>query len=135
MRAALAVRHHKSFRRFAMTRTNFSRTSLIGAAAAGLVTLAAGSAAWAQAATYPQGTDCSTIQNSANRMDCTKQMNEQQQNSNQGVVTPSPSATDNGTDNSDVNPNDPATNNSAQPGANGGNTDGNTNDSNGGTTN
>lgn len=61
----------------------FLTASLVGSAAAGL--LAITTPAWAQATTYPQGTDCSAIQNSASRTDCLNQMNESRQNTDPAV--------------------------------------------------
>jgi cytoskeletal protein RodZ len=65
-------------------------TSLVGSAAAGL--LAITTPAWAQATTYPEGTDCSAIQNSANRTDCLNQMNESRQNPTPTAPSPAPDA-------------------------------------------
>ena len=60
-----------------MKRTNLTAT-LLGSAAAGLIALA--TPALAQSTTYPAGTDCSALENSANRTDCMHQMNESRQN-------------------------------------------------------
>jgi hypothetical protein len=67
-----------------MKRTKLT-ASLVGSAAAGLLAVAAASPAWAQATTYPEGTDCSAIQNSANRTDCMSQQNESRQNMEPGT--------------------------------------------------
>jgi hypothetical protein len=71
----------------------FKRNALIGTAAAGLLALAAATPAFAQATTYPRGTDCSTIENTTNRTACLNQMN-QEPNSNQNQVTPLPGTND-----------------------------------------
>jgi hypothetical protein len=68
-----------------MTRTTLT-VSLVGSAAAGLIAVAIASPAWAQATTYPQGTNCSVIQNSADRTDCMNQMNESRQNQIPGTA-------------------------------------------------
>jgi hypothetical protein len=74
-----------------MKRTTLT-ASLAGSAAAGLLAAALATPAFAQATTYPDGTDCSAIQNSANRTDCMSQQNESRQNatpgSGSGEVTP-----------------------------------------------
>jgi hypothetical protein len=69
-----------------MKRTTLT-ASLISSAAAGLIAAAIVSPAWAQATTYPQGTDCSAIQNATNREDCMTQMNESRQNQIPGTTT------------------------------------------------
>jgi hypothetical protein len=73
------------------------RTTLLGSVAAGLLAAAAATPAWAQAATYPEGTDCSAIQNSASRMDCMSQMDNSRKNPISGnpnpTTNPTPSAT------------------------------------------
>src|SRR5690348_17351979 len=66
-----------------MKRTTFT-ASLVGSAAAGLIAAAIATPAFAQATTYPDGTDCSAIQNSTNRQDCVTQQNESRQNTNPG---------------------------------------------------
>ncbi|WP_395022178.1 hypothetical protein [Dongia sp.] len=71
------------------------RTTLLGSVAAGLLAAAASSPAWAQATTYPEGTDCSAISDSASRMDCTHQMNESRQLPDTGNVVPDPDGTGN----------------------------------------
>jgi hypothetical protein len=69
-----------------MKRTTLT-ASLVGSAAAGLMAAAIATPAWAQATTFPEGTDCSAIQNSASRTDCMSQMNESRQNQNSGTAT------------------------------------------------
>jgi hypothetical protein len=113
-----------------MTRSTLTRTSLIGTAAAGLVSLAASAPAWAQANSYPPGTDCAAIQNSVSRKDCMSQMNEQRQNGTPGSVAP-----DTGTPVPDINTgaplpdaNSPPQNGTSQPngtGINGNGSNGN----------
>lgn len=61
------------------------RTTLLGSVAAGLLAAAAATPAWAQATTYPEGTDCSAIQNSASKMECMNQLNESRQNPDPGL--------------------------------------------------
>ncbi|GAB2176825.1 hypothetical protein [Dongia sp. agr-C8] len=63
------------------------QTTLLGSVAAGLMAAAIASPAWAQAATYPKGTDCSAVQNSASRTECMNQMEESRQNPNSGQST------------------------------------------------
>jgi hypothetical protein len=70
-----------------MKRTTL-RASLVGSAAAGLIATAMAAPAFAQATTYPAGTDCSTISNAANRTDCMSQQNESRQNANPGQQQP-----------------------------------------------
>jgi len=65
------------------------RTTLLGSVAAGLLAAAASSPAWAQAATYPEGTDCSALQNSASKTECMNQMDESRQNPVSGNPEPS----------------------------------------------
>jgi len=77
-----------------MKRTTLT-ASLVGSAAAGMIAAAIASPAWAQATTYPEGTDCSAIQNSSNRQDCMQQLNESRQNPAPGSVVPGPSGTGN----------------------------------------
>jgi len=72
-----------------MKRTTLT-ASLVGSAAAGLIAAAIASPAWAQATTYPEGTDCSAIQNSANRTDCMNQMNESRQKQDPGTNVQTP---------------------------------------------
>lgn len=62
------------------------RITFIGSAAAGLIAAAIAAPAMAQSTTYPAGTDCSAIQDSANRTDCMHQMNESRQNPAPGSV-------------------------------------------------
>jgi len=68
------------------------RTTLFGSVAAGLLAASAAAPAWAQATTYPEGTDCAAIGNSASRTECMNQMDESRQNpisGNQGnAVSP-----------------------------------------------
>jgi hypothetical protein len=66
-----------------MKRTTLT-ASLVGSAAAGLIAAAVATPALAQSTTYPAGTDCSAIQDSANRTECMHQMNESRQNSDPG---------------------------------------------------
>jgi hypothetical protein len=77
-----------------MKRTTLT-ASLLGSAAAGLIATAIAAPAWAQATTYPEGTDCSAISNSTNRTECMNQMNESRQNAAPGSVTPSPDGSGN----------------------------------------
>lgn len=77
-----------------MKRTTFT-ASLVGSAAAGLMAAAVATPAWSQATTYPDGTDCSAIQNSTSRQDCMNQMNESRQNPAPGSVAPDPDGTGN----------------------------------------
>ncbi len=60
------------------------RTTLLGTVAAGLMAAAAATPAWSQATTYPEGTDCAAIENSASRTECMSQMNESRQNPEAG---------------------------------------------------
>jgi len=60
------------------------RTTLLGTVAAGLMAAATATPAWSQATTYPEGTDCAAIENSASRTECMSQMNESRQNPEQG---------------------------------------------------
>lgn len=71
-----------------MKRTTLT-ASLVGSAAAGLIAAAVATPAWAQATTYPAGTDCSALSNSSSRMDCMTQQNESRQAPDTGS-TPSP---------------------------------------------
>lgn len=71
------------------------RTTLAASLAGGMMAAAAASPAWAQQKTYPEGTDCSAIQDSASRMDCTQQMNESRQLPDTGKVVPDPDGTGN----------------------------------------
>jgi hypothetical protein len=70
-----------------MKRTTLT-ASLGGSAAAALIAAAIATPAWAQATTYPEGTDCSAISNSASRTECMNQMNESRQNPATGSVVP-----------------------------------------------
>jgi hypothetical protein len=70
-----------------MKRTTL-RASLVGSAAAGLIATALATPAFAQATTYPAGTDCSTLSNAANRTDCMSQQNESRQNTQQNLQQP-----------------------------------------------
>jgi hypothetical protein len=79
-----------------MKRTTFT-ASLVGSAAAGLIAAAIATPAFAQATTYPEGTDCSAIQNSQNRQDCMTQMNESRQNTTPGQELPQTPGTGTGT--------------------------------------
>jgi hypothetical protein len=81
-----------------MKRTTLT-ASLVGSAAAGLIAAAIATPAWAQATTYPEGTDCSAIQNSTNRQDCMNQLNESRQQTTPGVTEGAP--------NSDIQPTNP----------------------------
>ncbi|MDQ7246073.1 hypothetical protein [Dongia sedimenti] len=74
-----------------MKRTTLT-ASLLGA---GLIAASLASPAWAQATTYPDGTDCSAISNSASRTECMSQMNESRQNQAPGSVTPDPDGSGN----------------------------------------
>jgi hypothetical protein len=56
--------------------------------------MAVSTPAWAQA-TFPEGTDCSRISNTARRTDCTHQMNEARQNPTPGAQVPSNQGTGN----------------------------------------
>jgi hypothetical protein len=69
-----------------MKRTTLT-ASLVGSAAAGLIAAAIATPAWAQATTYPEGTDCSAIQNSASKQDCMQQLNESRQVPAPGTTT------------------------------------------------
>ena len=77
-----------------MKRTTLT-ASLVGSAAAGLMAAAIATPAWAQATTFPEGTDCSAIQNSASRTECINQLNESRQNPAPGSVAPDPDGTGN----------------------------------------
>jgi hypothetical protein len=66
-----------------------NRSILIGSIAAGLMAAAASSPAWAQAATHPDGTDCSAINNSSSREECVSQQNESRQHQMDDVTGPS----------------------------------------------
>jgi len=83
-----------------MKRTTLT-ASLVGSAAAGLIAAAVASPAWAQATTYPEGTDCSAISNSASRTECMNQQNESRQNPAPGSIAPDPDGSGN------VQPGDP----------------------------
>jgi hypothetical protein len=83
-----------------MKRTTLT-ASLVGSAAAGLIAAAVASPAWAQATTYPEGTDCSAISNSASRTECMNQQNESRQNPVPGSIAPDPDGSGN------VQPGDP----------------------------
>jgi hypothetical protein len=72
-----------------MKRTTLT-ASLVGSAAAGLMAVAVATPAWSQATTYPEGTDCSAISNSASRMECMNQLNESRQAPDTGEVAPAP---------------------------------------------
>jgi hypothetical protein len=78
-----------NIRRQKMKRTTLT-ASLVGSAAAGLIAAAIATPAWAQATTYPEGTDCSAIQNSSNRTDCMNQMNESRQKQDPGTNVQTP---------------------------------------------
>ena len=69
-----------------MKRTTLT-ASLLGA---GMIAASMATPAFAQATTYPDGTDCSAISNSASRTECMSQMNESRQNQTPGSVTPGP---------------------------------------------
>jgi len=99
-----------------MKRTTLT-ASLVGSAAAGLIAAAIATPAWAQATTYPEGTDCSAIQNSASRMDCTQQLNESRQNPATGETTPDTGTVGNAPQGGAVAPNasDPGNLNNAAP--------------------
>ena len=71
------------------------RTTLLGPMAAGLMATAIAAPAWAQATTYPAGTDCSALSNAASRAECINQMNESRQLPDNGQVVPSPDGTGN----------------------------------------
>src|SRR3569623_2508083 len=71
-----------------------NRTTLFGSIAGGLMAVAASSPAWAQAATYPDCTDRSAIQNSSSRTECMNQMDESRQNPQSGKSTDSPTSSD-----------------------------------------
>jgi hypothetical protein len=88
-----AVRRRKIFQH--EVEIDMKRTTLLGSVAAGLMAAAVSSPAWAQATTYPEGTDCAAIQDSAARMDCTHQMNESRQLPDNGQVAPDPDGTGN----------------------------------------
>jgi hypothetical protein len=77
-----------------MNRTTLT-ASLVGSAAAGLIAAAIATPAWAQATTYPEGTDCGAISDSASRQDCMNQLNETRQNPAPGSVAPDPDGTGN----------------------------------------
>jgi hypothetical protein len=77
-----------------MKRTTLN-ASLIGSAAAGLIAAAVATPVWAQATTYPEGTDCSAISNSASRTECTHQMNESRQTRAPGSVVADPDGSGN----------------------------------------
>lgn len=62
--------------------------TLLGSVAAGLLAAAAATPAFAQATTYPEGTDCSAIQNSASKTECMNQMDESRQNPVSGNPEP-----------------------------------------------
>jgi hypothetical protein len=68
-------------------------TSLVGSAVAAMIAAAAATPAFAQATTYPAGTDCSAISNSASRMECTSQQKESRRAPDTGNVAPSPNGT------------------------------------------
>jgi hypothetical protein len=118
-----------------MKRTTLT-ASLAGSAAAGLLAVAMAIPAFAQATTYPEGTDCSAISNSASRAECLSQQNESRQLPDNGNVAPSPNGTGNiqpGAPNTPAAPSAaPAGNSStntpgggaANPAPDGGNTDG-----------
>ena len=72
-----------------MKRTTLT-ASLVGSAAAGLMAAAIAAPAWAQATTYPAGTDCAAISNAANRAECLNQQNESRQLPDNGQVVPDP---------------------------------------------
>jgi hypothetical protein len=90
------------------------RTTLTAAAAAGLMTAALATPAWSQATTYPDGTDCSAISDSASQTECMQQMNESRQNPAPGSVVPDADGTGNiqpgAPDAPDNNANAPTTN-------------------------
>lgn len=71
------------------------RTILTASAAAGLIAAAMATPAWAQATTYPEGTDCSAISDSASRQECMTQLNESRQVPAPGQVVPDPDGTGN----------------------------------------
>jgi hypothetical protein len=73
------------------------RTTLLGSVAAGLLAASAAAPAWAQATTYPEGTDCAAIGNSASRTECMNQMDESRQNPISGNQGDAPAATGTGT--------------------------------------
>jgi hypothetical protein len=77
-----------------MKRTTLT-ASLVGSAAAGLMAAAIAAPAWAQATTYPAGTDCGAISSAASRMECLNQQNESRQVPDPGSVAPSPDGTGN----------------------------------------
>jgi hypothetical protein len=94
------VPRHDAVTRLVMTRQAFrrskmKRTTLTASVAAGLMAAAIASPAWAQATTYPEGTDCSAISNAANQAECLNQMNESRQNPVPGSVAPDPNGTGN----------------------------------------
>jgi hypothetical protein len=74
-----------------MKRTTLT-ASLLGA---GLLAASIATPAFAQATTYPEGTDCSAISNSASRTECMNQMNESRQNAAPGSVTADPDGSGN----------------------------------------
>jgi hypothetical protein len=85
---ATAQARQRQFQNFAGEKM-MKRTTILGSVAAGLLAAAASTPAWAQAATYPEGTDCSAIQNSASKTECMNQMDESRQNPVSGNPEPS----------------------------------------------
>ena len=72
-----------------MNRTTLT-ASLVGSVAAGLIAVSVATPAFAQATTYPDGTDCSAISNSASRTECMTQQNESREVPAPGSVAPDP---------------------------------------------
>src|SRR5262245_42859255 len=77
-------------RRESMKRTALT-AAFFGSAAAALMAGALATPASAQSTTYPQGTDCTVIQDSASRTDCLNQQSQSQQMPN-GQMSPSNTA-------------------------------------------
>ena len=98
------------------------RTTLTAAAAAGLMTAAIATPAWSQATTYPEGTDCSAISDSASRTECMNQLNESRQVPAPGSVVPDPDGTGNIQPGAPNAPDNNAVAPTTKPGAEGGGT-------------
>jgi hypothetical protein len=77
-----------------MKRTTLA-ASLVGSATAGLIAAATATPAWSQATTFPDGTDCGSISDSASREECMTQLNESRQVPATGQVVPDPDGTGN----------------------------------------
>jgi hypothetical protein len=57
-----------------------TRASLIALGSAAILATAATGSAWSQARIYPEGTDCAAMKSAVDRLECTQQLGNEQQN-------------------------------------------------------